>query len=133
MLNNVILGWIIRRALEIGGLVGTIVIAIIKLWDSLPPGAQDAFIALVSRRWEGVTLADLWPLALALWGYIWSFRSTVKDQVVANGKQVSLDAVVDELPTAVTKTVVEQKVETVARRKPGMLDGFLKSVFGKRS
>jgi hypothetical protein len=132
MLNNVILGWLLRRAMEIGGLVGTAALTAFGIWNSLPPGAQDAFMSLLSRNWEGVTLGDLWPLAVAIWGYAWSFRSTVKDQVVSNGKQVPLDAVVDELPTAVTKGAVEQKVETVARRKSGILDGFLKSVFGKR-
>lgn len=131
MLNNVILGWIIRRALEIGGLVGTAVLGALSLWNSLPPAAQDAVMAMLSRNWEGVTLGDLWPLAIAIWGYVWSFRSTVKPQVVVDGQQVPMK----EMPKS-AQTVVEEKARTAVEKKadrPNMLDGFLKGIFGKRT
>ena len=126
MLNNVIIGWLIRRALEIGGLVGSVVMVGLDIWNSLPPAAQDAVMSLLSRNWEGITLGSLVPLAMAIWGYAWSFKATVQDQAVANGKKVKLD----ELPQS-TKTMVKEKVKTVVEKKKAE-PGILERLFGKR-
>jgi hypothetical protein len=126
-MTNLVLAWLGRRALEIGGLLGLL----FSLYTALPEGTQGAIGRLLSNNWGSVTLGDLWPLAIAAWGYIASFRATVKDQVVSGGKKVRLD----DLPSS-TQVLVEQKVETVVDRKKrdtgGGIEGFLKGIFGKR-
>lgn len=83
MFTNVILGWIARRVLEIGGLIA----AGLTAWNNLPPGAQEAILLVLGGNWQGITLATL----VSLWGYAWSYLSTVKPQVVtAEKKQIPL-------------------------------------------
>ncbi|UXN69894.1 hypothetical protein N8A98_22245 [Devosia neptuniae] len=83
MFTNVILGWFARRALEIGGLIG----AALTAWNGLPPVTQDAILLVLGRNWEGITLGALVPIAFSLWGYVWSYMSTVKPQVVTADKE----------------------------------------------
>lgn len=104
-MQNIVLAWLIRRAMEVGGLVGSLLAA----WATLPPGTQNAVIGLLTSKWETVTLGALAPIALAVWGYAWSFISTVRPQVVTEaGKQIAL-------PKGSIETT---KVEVIAKSAP---------------
>jgi len=117
MFQNVILGWFARRGLELGGLA----IAITTFITSLPPAYQEALWKLVSGHWQDVQLGVLVGIAVTAWGYIWSFRSTVKPQIVSGGQQVPIKAL-----APADQTLVETKAETaVAKRK-------VKPIFGKK-
>jgi hypothetical protein len=45
MFSNVIVGWIARLGLEVGGLLGALLIA----WNNLPPVTQEAILAISYR------------------------------------------------------------------------------------
>lgn len=79
--------WIFRRFLEVGGIAGTALTA----WNNLPPDLQNAVLALLSRNWDAITLGSIIPVAAMVWGYAWSFISTMRPQVVtSDGKQIPL-------------------------------------------
>lgn len=123
MLDNVIFQWIVRRVMELGGLGGTLVAAYL----ALPPATQEALGRLLARDWQDVTLGSLAPIALAIWGYVWSFRSTVRPQVTVDNRQVPIK----DMPKS-TQTIVTEKARTVVEnRGPGAVGALLKSLFGK--
>lgn len=113
MFQNVIIGWLMRRALEIGGLVG----ALLTAWNNLPPATQEAILSVLGRNWETITLGALAPIALSIWGYVWSFLSTRKPQVVIDGKQVALPRIPDA-----TRTLVEESARTAAEQPRTLWD-----------
>lgn len=87
MFQNVIVGWFARRALELGGIFGVLW----TIYSNLSPASQDAIERLFTGRWQEVTLGALVPIGIALWGYIWSFLSTKRPQVVtADSKQIPI-------------------------------------------
>ncbi|WIY54170.1 hypothetical protein O9Z70_06515 [Devosia sp. YIM 151766] len=107
MFQNVIVGWFARRALELGGLFGTLY----TFYLALPPGTQDAINRIMTGNWQSVTLGALAPIAAALWGYAWSFRSTIRPQVVIDGNQVAMPRIPDA-----TRTLVEESARTAAHQ-----------------
>lgn len=107
-MTNLIGAWLIRRALEIGGLVG----ALISVFLALPPDAQESIGQLLTGRWQDVTLGALVPLVIAAWGYVWSWRSTFKPQVVVDHRQVPIEDI-----AAGKKVLVEESARTAAARK----------------
>jgi hypothetical protein len=110
MFQNVIIGWIARRALEFGGIIG----AALTAWNNLPPATQDAILSVLGRNWETITLGALAPIALSLWGYVWSFLSTVKPQVVTADKR--------QIPVAPeTYAASRIEAEAIAAPKPRTL------------
>lgn len=115
--TNVIFGWFLRRGLELGGLFG----AIWVMYSGLPPASQEAVQQLFTGGWEQVTLGALAPIFVALWGYVWSFRSTLKPQVVVDGKQVPIKA----LPQ-VRQTIVEEAARTAASKRGKTLFDLLR-------
>ena len=124
MFQNVIFQWILRRGMELGGLFGVLV----TFYVNLPPSTQEALGRIFSRDWGSVTLGSIWPLGLALWGYIWSFRSTTKPHVTADNTQTSLNKLP---PSTVTKVKVDA---SIAQQKPSTTPSFadlLKSIFQK--
>lgn len=124
MFQNVILQWVFRRCLEIGGILG----AIITFYLGLPQPAQEAIQSLLTGHWGDLTLKALVPIAIALWGYIWSFRSTTKPHVTADNTQTSLKKLP---PSTVTKVKVDA---AIAKQKPSTTPSFgdlLKSIFQK--
>src|SRR5690606_8220368 len=98
MFQNVIIGWIARRALEIGGLVG----ALLTAWNNLPPGTKDAILMVLGRNWETITLGALAPIAISLWGYVWSALSTFKPQVITADKR-QIPSMAKASPRAVSR------------------------------
>lgn len=97
--------WLFRRFLELGGIAGMALGA----WNGLSPDMQSAVLSLLSRDWDKVTLASLIPLAVSLWGYGWSFLSTIRPQVVtSDGKQIPLSK----------DSVTAAKVDVIAKSAP---------------
>lgn len=84
--GNVILGWVGRRILEVGGILW----GLFEIVSRLPPEVQAVIGAFLSDNWENVTLGALVPAVIALAGYVFSFRSTVKDHVVQGKKRIPL-------------------------------------------
>lgn len=108
-MQNVIVGWLVRRGLELGGLIGTLAM----VYQSLPPATQAAIGRAVQGDWQDITLGALFPLIVAIWGYVWSFRATVQPQVVtADAQKIPLPRKGEE---GVSTT---RKVETLATAAP---------------
>lgn len=105
-------GWIIRRAMEIGGIVGTLA----TFYMSLPEPTRAAVERAMSGRWQDVTLGALAPIAVALWAYVWSWRATTRPQVVTS------DQMKAPLPQSAQPEVKEAVVRAAPRRKPSILE-----------
>lgn len=110
--------WILRRLLEVAGWVGSA----LALWGNLPPQVQEAVLLLLGNEWQKITLGALVPIAVGAWGYAWSLISTIRPQVVVDGRQVPTRA----LPAA-KKTMVEEVARTAATaaRRPTILGRLL--------
>ena len=118
--TSVALGWLGRRVLDWGGWLGTFLLAVVGLYNMLPASSQTAVQAVLSGRWQDITLGALLPLGALIFSQVASFRATVKPQVVTpDGNKVAMK----ELPKA-TQTVVEEKAETVAAKRPTIKDIF---------
>lgn len=117
LFTGVVAGWLGRRALELGGLVGTLAVAYINL----PPGQQDAIQRVLTGRWEDVTLGAIIPLGAYIFSQVMSFRATVKDQVVLDGQRVEprkdMPAGKAILVEEIAATAVERK-----KRRPSILE-----------
>jgi hypothetical protein len=114
ILSSVALGWFGRRVLDWGGWLGTFLLSVIGIYNSLPPGAQEAIQAVLSGRWQDITLGAIIPLAALVWSQIASFRSTVKPQVVtADGQRVEMDKLAPADQRAVNATVVKAAPKTI--------------------
>lgn len=124
LFQNIAVQWAGRRALEVGGLIGTLFV----FYQNLPPATQAAIGKVFTNEWQDITLGSLVPIVAAAWGYVWSFRSTVKDQIVSDGKKIDTKkdlprnkkVLVDEI----ANVAVEKKA---AERKPNIFD----KLFGK--
>ncbi len=123
ILSSAVVGWLLRRVLEVGGLIGTG----LTIWSNLPPELQHTVLAFLTAKWETVTLGSLVPLVIALWGYVWSFVSTRRDQVVIDGKQVPLK----ELDPSPQKTAVEEIARTAISKRRTLVD-LLSEKLGRR-
>lgn len=115
---SLFVAWLGRRALELGGLAA----ALFQIWAALPPGTQAALGAILTNKWQSVTLGALAPLAVALWGYLLSLRATLKPQIVVNGKQTDLKKL-----SGPTKALVEQAAAAAPKKSLGdVLGGLFK-------
>lgn len=123
--SSVVVGWVLRRALELGGLVGTG----LTIWNNLDPELQGVVLSLLSRNWENITLGSLVPVALSVWGYAWSFISTRRNQVVVDGKQVPIR----DLGAPQQQIAVEEIARTaITKRERKTLAQLLAEKIGKR-
>lgn len=123
-MQNVVVGWIWRRFLEIGGVVGFFGGIAFKYWSSLDPAQQSVIARLFSRAYADVTIGELKvvliPFAMALWGYVWSFRSTVAPQVVtSDGKRTESKKMAPE-----QQVQVEIAAKEVAVQPKSIFDGI---------
>lgn len=108
MFQNVVIGWLARRGLELGGLIGGITI----WYQSLSPAEQSAINRILAGDWQEIPLGSVVLLLVSIGGYIWSFRSTVQPQVVTR------DAQKIPLPKAGEGSGTTAKVETIAAGAP---------------
>lgn len=120
LLTGVVAGWLGRRALELGGLLGTISAAFL----ALPPGQQEAIIQVLTGNWQNVTLGA----TVYLVSQVLSFRATVKDQVVVDGERVDPRK---DLPST-TRVFVEEAAITAVQQKKRRQPGLLERLFGRR-
>lgn len=105
MFQNVIVGWLARRGLELGGLVA----AAVTWYMTQTPAQQDAINRIFTGGWREVPIGIYLGIAVTLWGYVWSFRSTVQPQVVTQAGQKIV-------PKA--GTVAQANIETQAKAAP---------------
>ncbi len=110
--------WLLRRVLEVGGLAGSG----LGWYMSLSPTTQALIANLLQHNWDKVSLAALLPLAVSLWGYVWSFISTTKPHVVADGTIKPMKALPKDTQKAVTDGVRAAK-STLAEK--------IASIFGR--
>jgi hypothetical protein len=121
-LSSVVAKWWLRRFLELGGLIGVA----LKAWSELPPELQNTVILFLTAKWETITLGSLVPLVMAIGGYLWSFISTKRNQVVVDGQQVAMQ----EIPQ---KTAVEEIARTAIQKRSRTLVELLAEKLGRRS
>jgi hypothetical protein len=125
ILSSVALGWFGRRVLDWGGWLGTFLLSLIGIYNSLPPGAQEAIQAVLSGRWQDITLGAIIPLAALVWSQIASFRATVKPQVVTDeGQRVEMDKLppadqraVNATVKAAPKTILDALIDKLNRNR----------------
>lgn len=122
--TGVAAGWLGRRALELGGLIGTI----FAFWAALPPGFQEVITRLITGKWQDVTLGALVPLLVYVVSQVLSFRATVKPQIVTDdGLKVSTD----KLPRN-KKTLAEEAARVAAEKaKAGRKPNIFDKLFGR--
>jgi len=116
--SSIVAKWILRRVLEIGGLAGSG----LGWYMSLQPSTQAVIANLLQHNWDKVSLAALIPLAVSLGGYVWSFISTTKPHVVADGTIKPMKALPKDTQKAVTdgvraaKTTLAEKIASIFGR-----------------
>ena len=123
MFQNVIWGWVGRRAVEIGGLLGLVWSA----YAALAPGQQDLVNRIVTGNWQDITLGALVPFLIYIGSQVLSFRATVKPQVVLpEGKKVDYKKLP---PTTRAKVQIDAKKVPQPEVSAGGLGDFIKDFF----
>jgi hypothetical protein len=69
---------------------GGLAFAVSQIIGALPPQTQATLYSLITGRLDEISVTALIGLGVAVWGYVWSFRSTVKPQIVAGNQQVPI-------------------------------------------
>lgn len=82
--ENAIAGWLGRRTLEVGGWLG----AVLSIVAALPPEHQAVIVAVLTGQGGALSIAAVLGFAAYIWSQIMSFRATVKDHAVIDGKKV---------------------------------------------
>jgi len=118
LFSSVTVGWLGRRVLDWGGWLGSFLLSLIGIYNSLPPTTQQVVQQAISGNWKEITLGALIPIFGLVVSQVMSWRATVKPQVVTQeGNKVPLDA----LPPSVEKTA---EIIATARKsaKPTLLE-----------
>jgi hypothetical protein len=105
--------WILRRFMELGGLA----FAVSQIIGALPPQTQATLYSLITGRLDEISVTALIGLGVAVWGYVWSFRSTVKPQIVAGNQQVPIK----DLPV-LTREQVKDIVQAETGVRPEIIE-----------
>lgn len=109
MFQNVIFAWFTRRGLELGGIAA----AGISWYMVQPPATQDAINRIFTGGWREVPIGIYLGVAATLWGYVWSYRSTVLPHVVtADAQKIALPGKGQD------GVATTRKVETLANAAP---------------
>jgi hypothetical protein len=123
MFQNVVWGWLGRRAVEVGGLVGTVA----SIYLALPPDRQAVITRILSGEWQDITLGAIVPFLFYLGSQVMSFRATVQPQVVTNdGTKVDMRKLP---PTTRAKVQIDAKKVPVPRVATGGLGDLFKGIF----
>lgn len=86
--QNVILGWLWRRAQEIAAWA----IALVPIYLAMPPSMQQDVHAIFTGRGGSLTISAAFGILWYLWTQWQSYRATVRPQVVTtDGHKVILD------------------------------------------
>lgn len=107
--QNVIMGWLWRRAQEIASLAGIFV----PIYLAMPASMKDDVNAIFSGQGGGLTISAAIGLGWYVWTQIQSYRATTKPQVVTtDGTKIAL-------PTKGQEGVATtRKVEALAEAAP---------------
>jgi hypothetical protein len=115
--QNVILGWLWRRAQELASLGGVLV----PIYLAMPPSMQADVQAIFTGQGGGLSISAAIGLGYYLWTQWQSYQATVKPQVVtSSGEKIALR------PNGATAKEVEQvaklapRQQTLAERLAGM-------------
>jgi hypothetical protein len=116
--SSVALKWFLRRLLEVGGIAGSL----FGWYATLSPGTQGVIANLLAHNWDKVSLAALIPLVASIGGYAWSFVSSVRPHVVAEGQSKPMKSLPPSTQEAVkgsvraTKTTLAEKLASIFAR-----------------
>lgn len=78
--GNVVMGWIWRRVLEVGGWLGIAA----SIYAGLPPEYQGVVLAILTGQGGSLTIGAGIGFAVYMWSQVMSYRSTVTPHVVAS-------------------------------------------------
>jgi hypothetical protein len=115
--QNVILGWLWRRAQELASLGGVL----IPIYLAMPPSMQADVQVIFTGQGGGLSISAAAGLAYYLWTQWQSYQATVKPQVVtSSGEKIALrrDGATAKEVEAVAKIAPRQKslAERIAER-----------------
>jgi hypothetical protein len=103
--QNVVVGWLWRRAQEVGSL-GTV---LVPIYLAMPPGMQEDVRAIFTGQGGGLTISAGIGLIWYLWTQFQSWRATVKPQVVTtSGEKIALPQ----------QSAATAQVEAIAKAAP---------------
>src|SRR5690606_25586903 len=86
--QNVILGWLWRRAQEIAGLA----FALVPIYLAMPPAMQQDVQAIFTGQGGGLTISAAVGIVWYLWTQWQSYRATVVPQVVTGeGRKIAIE------------------------------------------
>lgn len=122
LFTSVAAQWFVRRILDWGGWLGSFLLGVIGLYNSLPPEAQEAIQTVIAGRWQDITLGSLIPLIALIWSQIASFRATVRPQVVIDGKQIDIKDM------GAKAVVVEEYARSTIHQKRTLLDRLMEQL-----
>lgn len=107
--TNVILGWLWRRAQELGSFIAVLA----PIYAYLPQEQKDTIHAILTGQGGGVSISALIGLGWWAWTQIQSFKATTKPQVVVDNTRVAIK----DLPT-LTEEEVKRKVRKETGKTP---------------
>lgn len=81
--SNVILGWLWRRVLEIGGWLA----GLLPIFMAMPSEHQAVIVAILTGQGGQLSVAAAFGFGVYIISQVMSFRATVKDQTVIKGKK----------------------------------------------
>lgn len=81
--GNVILGWLGRRVLEVGGWLA----AVIPLFMAMPTEHQQVIMAILTGQGGALSISALIGFVIYLWSQIMSWRSTMRPHVTTSDKK----------------------------------------------
>lgn len=85
--QNVVMGWLVRRAQELAGLA----FALIPIYLAMPPSMQQDVQAIFTGQGGGLTVSAAFGILWYLWTQWQSYRATVAPQVVTqDGRKAEL-------------------------------------------
>lgn len=103
--QNVVMGWLWRRAQELAGLAFTLV----PIYLAMPPSMQQDVQAIFTGQGGGLTISAAVGILWYLWTQWQSYRATVRPQVVtSDGQKI----------TPVPTSVAMERVEAQAKAAP---------------
>ncbi len=110
-------GWLLRRALETFGWLGSVITTAMTFYNLMPPNVQAIVGRILQGHWQDLTLGAIVPLIVFFGTQVWSFKHTTSDHaVVANTTIVDKD-----MPNSTKKTL-----EAVAEGKPTLWERLTK-------
>lgn len=110
ILSSVALGWLGRRVLDWGGIIGGFLWFILKTYSELPPELQGAIGTVLQGHWAELSLGSVAGFVAWAWSQRKSWLATVRPQVVTpQGARVELDQLTPDAQHDVLVTASQAK------------------------